>query len=107
LPEVPAVVEVPAVAELPAVVDAAPGALEPAVLVLALEPLPAAAEPMLAFVSIHGAELLSARAVAPPAVADEPVVPVAALAESPRCRHPVTVTVRLVELPAVLVCGVA
>jgi hypothetical protein len=86
---------VPAVA--PAVAPAAPLEGGAPALLVALEPEP---EPMVAFVSIHWLAL-EALAVAPAV----PAVPVAPGACSPCCRQPVTVIVRLLELPAVwLVC---
>jgi hypothetical protein len=71
----------------------------PAVEPLGLEPLLApAAEPIVALANIHWGAPVDALAVAPAV----PAVPVAVGGVPPRCRHPVTVIVRLASLP---LCG--
>ena len=109
MPDMDALPELPA-PDVPAVDPDAPAPLvepaPPAVLPLAplpLAPLPLAPllepEPMLAFARIHCPDELAPDAL--PLAPAVPLVPVAPALAPPRCRQPVTVTVRLLELPEV------
>jgi hypothetical protein len=114
LPELPAP-DVPAVEPadpdvLPPAVEPEPPAVEPEPdVLLPVEPEPDAPapvepldapEPIIALVSIHCELLPDVPAEALPPAPLEPLVPVApAVAPPPRCKQPVTVTVRLLWLP--------